>query len=72
MLIHVGYPKTGSSWLQRNLPQLAPRIYRIGEWRDLRETLIRPNPLWYTSNAVRAVVEPGLMHCRENGLVHFL
>lgn len=70
VLLHVGYVKTGSTWLQRNFTDNAAlglkELFRRGAVRDL---VIAPYPLWYDVTPVRQAIAEGMAACREVGAV---
>lgn len=48
VLLHVGYMKTGSTWLQRHVTNnRADGFMEIANRKAIRELLIQPNDLWY-------------------------
>ncbi len=55
MLIHVRYPKTGSSWVQEDLfPRPAAGFWP--PWRlEAKEQLLRSNPYRFSAERVRGV-----------------
>lgn len=71
MLLHIGYHKTGTSWLQRHLftPACgwAPVDRVIG-----KEALVYPNPLDWTPEYAHRLMEPALAAVEAPGLVPVL
>jgi len=60
MFIHIGYPKTGSTWLQTRLfNHPDAKMHQCSDFTILRNILIKPNPLWYDSELVK-------IHIRRN------
>lgn len=48
MLIHVGYPKTGSTWIQqRVIDNDDCAVGSVAPWTAVPTTIIEPLPLWY-------------------------
>ncbi len=70
MLIHIGYPKTGSTWLQNNLVGAAHTgLMAVAKRRMVKELLIRANPLWYEPDRLFDHVGPRLEMCRRRSRV---
>ncbi len=54
MLIHVGYPKTASTWLQSELfSGEVAKIRQAISPEEIRNRVIRPYPLWYDHEGFR-------------------
>lgn len=70
VLIHIGYVKTGSTWLQRHVtdnPELGFR--EVADRNAIRTLLIHPNDLWYDPAPFREHVRPKLRTARAEGLI---
>jgi hypothetical protein len=73
MLIHVGYVKTGSTWLQWNVLDNAELgLSAIAAKKDIIKHLVLPYPLWYDPEEPRKKFETGLERCAQEGLVPVL
>ena len=69
-LLHIGYMKTGSTWLQRHVTSNeAAGLRTIAAREDLTERLVRPTVLAYDPADVRALVAGPLLECARRGLV---
>ncbi len=69
-LLHIGYMKTGSTWLQtRVLNDPAAGLLALASREALTEILVRPSVLDYDAEAVRALVAGPLAVCEKRGLV---
>jgi hypothetical protein len=69
MLIHVGYPKTGSTCLQQDLSS-RPAAGFWSPWRlEAKEQFLLSNPYRFSAERVRSVFEPGIEEARQRGLV---
>lgn len=69
MLIHMGYPKTASTYLQtRFLNNAEAGLMTCGEWWEIYRRLNRPNPLWYDRQAVQDHLEPLIADAKTRGL----
>ncbi|PAP75962.1 hypothetical protein [Rubrivirga marina] len=72
-LLHIGYMKTGSTWLQRHVASdAATGLGLIAEREDLTELLVRPTVLGYDAGVIRALVAGPLRECERRGLVPFI
>lgn len=72
-LFHVGYVKTGSTWLQRfvtNKRELG--LTEVLERPVIRSLIVHPNELWYDAEAVRAAYEPRARAAGADGLTPVL
>ncbi len=70
LLIHVGYPKTASTWLQSFLfAGEASNIQLAAPIDEVRDNLIRPFPLWYEPNTVARRFEERVDALRQQGSV---
>lgn len=69
VLIHVGYPKTASTYLQAHLFREEFGFQQFGTWAEIWARLIGPNPLWYSPEAVRETVEPTRRTGAARGLI---
>jgi hypothetical protein len=64
MLIHVGYPKTGSTWLEEDLFS-RPAAGFWSPWRiEAKEQFLLSNPYRFSAERVRGVFEPGIEEAR--------
>ncbi len=69
MLIHVGYPKTASTWLQEDLFS-RPAAGFWSPWElETKEQFLLSNPYRFSTERVRGVFEPGIEEARQRGLV---
>ena len=69
MLIHIGYPKTGSSWLQRYLfDGTLTRLLAVPPRSDIRRMLIAPLPLWYDAEEMRRHLNACKRQAEELGM----
>lgn len=70
-LIHIGYHKTGSTWLQRNLFVNAAQGYCTpwGRLTVIQSDLVTPNALDFHPDAVRDRLAPRLEQAGREGLV---
>ena len=73
VLLHVGYHKTGSTWLQERL-FAEPGVAGFQAWdsRDLSRALVRVNPLAWDAATTRSHFRAGLAAARSRGLVTVL
>ena len=69
-LIHIGYHKTASSWLQKVLFK-NPLAGFCSPWRpgEYFAQFILANPFVFCASRARAAFEPGFREAREQGLV---
>jgi hypothetical protein len=71
ILIHIGYHKTGTSWLQNRLfadPRSGMRW--LGKWKSHPvRRLVAARPLEFEAAAARAAFEPLLVETRQQGLL---
>lgn len=69
-LIHIGYQKTGTSWMQRFLfPREAGVGFASVPKREVREHFILTHPLEFDADAARDVIEPQLAEAGSDGAV---
>jgi sulfotransferase family protein len=72
VIVHIGYHKTASSWLQRHVfgnPKTGLQtVGKFGPDHPVRQ-LVRVRPLEFDAAAVRALFEPLLQPVRDAGLV---
>lgn len=70
-LIHIGYHKTGTSWLQRYLFRNAAAGFDWGGKRTDSPVndLVATHPLEFSVGASRAAFEPSIAEAAENGLI---
>lgn len=58
MLIHIGYPKTGSTWFQRSMLESGcSDLVEVMSRNDVRDLLLKPG-LWYDSTAIEELMSP--------------
>ena len=61
VLIHIGYHKTGTTWLQRNVFPDASLGFRVGlAKRDIHRLLVRPRALNFDAATCRAEIAKSL------------
>ncbi len=68
LLLHVGYHKTGTTWLQRAVFQPSAGWHAIADGHELRQTLVRPRPLEYDPEPVAHALLHGAAEARRSGL----
>jgi len=69
-LIHIGYPKTGSTWLQKYVTSAEALGFRPGVERGtVRRLIIEPNELWYDREAPAEALRARFEDCEGDGLV---
>lgn len=71
-LLHIGYVKTGSTWLQRHLFDNREAGFATVSSRTsngISYTLVKPNALWYDREAPRAEMQPKIKRAQSEGLV---
>jgi hypothetical protein len=70
VLVHIGFHKTGTTWLQRTV---FPREFGSFDlpWtlRAIGRMFVDPHPLEWETDRVRAELDEGLAHARLSGLV---
>jgi hypothetical protein len=71
-LVHVGYHKTASSWLQSRLWSDSRLGFRLCPRDLVGRLLIEPHPLAFDGDAFRARIEPWLEETGRRGLVPVL
>lgn len=72
-LLHVGYVKTGSTWLQKHLTNNESIGFReAADRRELTYRLIKPYLLWYDAEAFWQHVRPQMEWCQNASLVPVL
>lgn len=75
LLIHIGYPKTASGWLQRGIFQDTTAGF-LAPWGGLSGEasvqFIIPNAFRFSAESVRKVFEPGLQEAARQNLVPVL
>lgn len=73
LLVHVGYVKTGSTWLQARVLNNAQIGFCPAAGRsDVRRLIIDPNPLWYDSACVAAALSGQVTKAAKHGRVPVL
>jgi hypothetical protein len=70
-LIHIGYVKTGSTWLQRRVFRAQGTSFSplLTPTRVIREELIRPSRLYYDDSRLRTLISAGLQKARQEGAI---
>lgn len=59
VLIHVGYPKTASTWLQEQLFARGDTgLTPVADASTIKRLLAKPHSLWYDPEAVRRALQP--------------
>ncbi len=71
-LLHVGYLKTGTTWLQQFLFRSWGLPFRRADRRSVNEIFVRPNPLDFSAEAAREALEPFLSKAAATGAVPVL
>lgn len=72
-LIHIGYHKTGTTWLQRSLFARADLGFvAFDEHADIYERIVRPHPFDFDPSACRAHFQPRLQEIIGRGQVPVL
>jgi hypothetical protein len=71
-LLHVGYLKTGTTWLQRHLFRSSGLPFRRADRRSVNEIFVRPNPLDFSAGAAREALGPFLRQAAVDGAVPVL
>jgi len=73
-VVHVGYHKTGTTWLQRTLfaDPASGFASPLSKGTDIPRELIEPSALEFDADACRAALRPPLEAAREAGLVPVL
>jgi len=75
LLIHIGYPKTASSWLQKGIFQDKTAGF-LAPWRspsgEAIAQFVIPNAFRFSAESVRKVLEPGLQEAARQNLVPVL
>jgi len=73
VLIHIGYPKTGSTWIQRRVIDNDDcAVGSVAPWTAVRTTIIEPLPLWYEGEPVRRMLADGIARCGADGVAPVL
>lgn len=60
LLLHIGYHKTATTWMQRSLFRPDHGYRQIGGHDEVFEFLVRPHDLDFDAAAARAALRPGL------------
>jgi hypothetical protein len=69
-LIHIGYVKTGSTWLQKNVTNNSSLGFKeILERSIITNDLIKPYLLYYEDSHLNAIITQQLQSCLENNLI---
>jgi hypothetical protein len=69
MLIHVGYPKTASTWLQQDLFSSPAAGFWYPYRIEAKEQFLLSDPYRFSAERVRGVFEPGIDEAQQRGLV---
>ncbi len=69
MLIHVGFPKTGSTWLQQDLFANASGGFWSPWTLEVKEQYLLSNPYRFSAERARQVFTPGCNEAERRGLV---
>lgn len=70
VLLHVGYPKTGSTWLRHTLYENPARGFASPwERNDLHRVFLKPHPLAFDRDQARRFLDAGIEQARSSGLV---
>lgn len=70
-LLHIGYHKTGSSFLQQHVfPN--PGFSLVAKQRALTSTFVKAEPFRFDVHAARETLRPGIEEAMENGLMPVL
>ena len=70
VLVHVGYHKTGTTWLQRTVfPREAGSFDLVWKLREVNRLFVDPHALEFNAAAVRAQMLPGIEGAFGGGLV---
>lgn len=71
VLVHVGYHKTGTTWLQRFLFKNAAVGFAnpFDEYRDIQGRLVHVNSLDFDANACRSFFKDGIERTHDAGLL---
>lgn len=72
MLIHIGFPKTGSTWIQDYMFKGEGTGFWSPWVDEARREFLHPNPYRFSPAQARAVFEPGMDEARRRGLVAVL
>ncbi len=69
-LVHIGYHKTGTTWLQSGLfVDREAGFYRPWTSKQLRDSLVLPSSLEFDADEARRVLAPGVESIEGEGLV---
>ncbi|MGB0653111.1 MAG: sulfotransferase [Thermoplasmatota archaeon] len=69
VLVHAGYHKTGSTWLQTRFFPRHPHLMLPWRTADVERVLVHVHPLRFDAEAARAALRPGLEAATAEGLV---
>jgi hypothetical protein len=70
-LLHIGYHKTGSTFLQKRVfPN--PGFSLVAKPRALSFTFVKSEPFGFDAHAAREALRPGIEEAKENGLMPVL
>lgn len=73
MLIHIGYPKTGTTWLQqRFFREDWLDFSRALIWNEAQDHIILPGELWFDAGYVHALAADRCQEARRAGRVPYL
>ena len=71
-LVHIGYHRTGTTWLQWNLFSHTSRGFLAAPRKEINEILVRPNALDFDAEAARAAFRDSIQGAADEGLVPVL
>ncbi len=71
-LLHIGYQKTGTTWLQEYFFTVDGPVFRRADRRTVNELFVRPNPLDFDAAATRRALEPFMAETRAAGALPVL
>jgi hypothetical protein len=72
LLIHIGYPKTGSTWLQRSVFRNPKRGFFLSSRHKVRKFLIAPHAFDFEVQSCCQQFLPDLQQAEEKGLTPVL
>ena len=71
-LLHIGYQKTGSTWLQEHFFRSSSLPFRRADRRTVNEIFVRPSPLAFDPDAARGALAPFIADARAAGALPVL
>lgn len=69
VLFHIGYHKTGTSWMQRSLFTETNGYMQLMSHAAVFEHIVRPSDLCFDRSAASEILEKGIASARERNLV---